>query len=186
MGLALPNKRITVNMASADLLKEGSHFDLPIAIGLLAAMDALPMDEIGAYMVLGELGLDGGLTRVTGVLPAAIHANASGRGLICLGVQGPEAAWAGEVEVLAGRRLVQAVQLVKRIAQVAMIGGGGGIVPNGLPDQFHGGSVIADLMGDDAEQVVGVGMNPIEPEHPPVGGLGVRQLPGLVHPQPLL
>jgi len=93
MGLALPNKRITVNLASADLLKKGSHFDLPIAIGLLAAMDALPMDEIGAYMVLSELGLDGRLTRVTGVLPAAIHANASGRGLICLGAQGPEAAW---------------------------------------------------------------------------------------------
>ena len=57
MGLALPNKRITVNMASADLLKEGSHFDLPIAIGLLAAMDVLPMDEIGAYTALGELVL---------------------------------------------------------------------------------------------------------------------------------
>ena len=57
MGLALPNKRITVNLAPADLLKEGSHFDLPIAIGLLAAMDVLPMDEIGAYTALGELGL---------------------------------------------------------------------------------------------------------------------------------
>jgi magnesium chelatase family protein len=68
MGLALPNKRITVNLAPADLLKEGSHFDLPIAIGLLAAMDALPMDEIGAYMVLGELGLEGGLTQVTGAV----------------------------------------------------------------------------------------------------------------------
>ena len=55
-----------------------------------------------------------------------------------------------------------------------------------IPDQFHGGSVIADLMGDDAEQVVGVGMVRIEPEHPPVGGLGVRQLPGLVRPQPVL
>ena len=113
MGLALPNKRITVNLASADLLKEGSHFDLPIAIGLLAAMDALPMDEIGAYMVLGELGLDGGLTRVTGVLPAAIHANASGQGLIFLGVQGPEAAWAGEVEVLAPPNLLALVNHFK-------------------------------------------------------------------------
>ena len=89
MGLALPNKRITVNLAPADLLKEGSHFDLPIAIGLLAAMGVLPLDEIGAYTALGELGLDGDLTRVTGVLPAVIHANASGRGLICPGVQGP-------------------------------------------------------------------------------------------------
>ena len=67
---------------SADLLKEGSHFDLPIAIDLLAAMDALPMDKIGAYTALGKLGLDGGLARVTGVLPAAIHAKASGKGSV--------------------------------------------------------------------------------------------------------
>ena len=75
MGLALPNKRITVNLAPADLLKEGSHFDLPIAIDLLAAMDALPMDKIGAYMVLGELGLDGGLTRVTGAASGGVRSS---------------------------------------------------------------------------------------------------------------
>ena len=113
MGLALPNKRITVNLAPADVLKEGSHFDLPIAIGLLAAMDVLPMDEIGAYTALGELGLDGGLTRVAGVLPAAIHANACARGLICPGVQGPEAAWAGEVEVLAPPNLLALINHFK-------------------------------------------------------------------------
>ncbi|MCH7935867.1 MAG: YifB family Mg chelatase-like AAA ATPase [Proteobacteria bacterium] len=113
MGLALPNKRITVNLAPADLLKEGSHFDLPIAIGLLAAMDVLPMDEIGAYLALGELALDGGLARVAGVLPAAIHANASALGLICPGVQGPEAAWAGEVEVLAPPNLLALVNHFK-------------------------------------------------------------------------
>ena len=113
MGLALPNKRITVNLAPADVLKEGSHFDLPIAIGLLAAMDVLPMDEIGAYVALGELALDGGLARVAGVLPAAIHANASGQGLICPGVQGPEAAWAGEVEVLAPPNLLALINHFK-------------------------------------------------------------------------
>ena len=101
MGLALPPKRITVNLAPADLAKEGSHFDLPIALGLLAAMDVLPADEIAAYTALGELALDGALTPVAGVLPAAIHAHASGRGLICPAAQGGEAAWAGEIEVLA-------------------------------------------------------------------------------------
>ena len=61
MGLALPSKRITVNLAPADLTKEGSHFDLPIALGLLAATDVLPPDEIGVFTALGELALDGGL-----------------------------------------------------------------------------------------------------------------------------
>ncbi|MFQ5765599.1 MAG: YifB family Mg chelatase-like AAA ATPase, partial [Rhodospirillales bacterium] len=113
MGLALPAKRITVNLAPADLAKEGSHFDLPIALGLLAAMEVLPADEIEAYTALGELALDGGLTPVAGVLPAAIHASGAGRGLICPGSQGPEAAWAGEVEVLAPASLIQLVNHFK-------------------------------------------------------------------------
>ena len=83
MGLALPPKRITVNLAPADLLKEGSHFDLPIAVGLLVAMGVLPGEEISGYTVLGELGLDGSIASVAGVLPAAIGASAEDRGLIC-------------------------------------------------------------------------------------------------------
>ena len=113
MGLALPAKRITVNLAPADLLKEGSHFDLPIALGLLAAMGVVPADEMEAYTALGELALDGGLTRVAGVLPAAIHANACGRGLVCPASQGSEAAWAGEVEVLAPNNLLALINHFK-------------------------------------------------------------------------
>jgi len=113
MGLALPTKRITVNLAPADLLKEGSHFDLPIALGLLAAMEVLPGDEVCHYTALGELALDGALTGVAGVLPAAIHAHATGRGLICPGPQGPEAAWAGEVEVLAPQNLLALINHFK-------------------------------------------------------------------------
>ena len=79
MGLALPSKRITVNLAPADLLKEGSHFDLPIALGLLAAMDVLPRDEVAGYAALGELALDGALAAVAGVLPAAVHVGARPR-----------------------------------------------------------------------------------------------------------
>src|ERR1700757_4347501 len=74
LGLALPPKRITVNLAPADLAKEGSHYDLPIAIGLLVAMDILPADEIENYVALGELGLDGALAPVAGILPAALAA----------------------------------------------------------------------------------------------------------------
>src|SRR5512145_1344799 len=91
LGLALPPKRITVNLAPADLLKEGSHFDLPIALGLLAAMGVLPPDEVAGYVALGELGLDGSIAAVAGVLPAAIAAHAADKGLICPAAQGSEA-----------------------------------------------------------------------------------------------
>jgi magnesium chelatase family protein len=101
LGLALPPRRITVNLAPADVVKEGSHFDLPIALALLAAMDVLPADELGQYTVLGELSLDGSLTNVAGVLLAALAAASRGSGVICPAGCGGEAAWAGEIEVIA-------------------------------------------------------------------------------------
>jgi hypothetical protein len=82
-GLALPARRITVNLAPADLPKEGSHYDLPIALGLMAAIGAIPSDALAGFTVLGELGLDGSVAPVAGVLPAAIGANARSEGLIC-------------------------------------------------------------------------------------------------------
>lgn len=113
MGLALPPKRITINLAPADLAKEGSHYDLPIALGLLAAMDVLPAAEIAEYVALGELALDGRLAGVAGVLPAAIHANARNLGLICPMAQGSEAAWAGTPRILAAQDLIQLVNHFK-------------------------------------------------------------------------
>ena len=95
LGLSLPPQRITVNLSPADLAKEGSHYDLPIALGLLAAMGVVPRDSIAGYVVLGELALDGSLSGVPGVLPAAIAARAAGRGVICPAVCGGEAAWGG-------------------------------------------------------------------------------------------
>jgi magnesium chelatase family protein len=109
MGLALPPRRVLVNLAPADLLKEGSHFDLPIALGVLAAMDVLPREEIAGYAALGELSLDGTLNPVTGVLPAAIGASARDLGLICPAAQGGEAAWAGRIEVLAPADLLSLI-----------------------------------------------------------------------------
>src|SRR5277367_1029354 len=109
MGLALPPRRVLVNLAPADLLKEGSHFDLPIALGVLAAMDVLPREELAAYAALGELSLDGTLNPVAGVLPAAIGASAHDLGLICPASQGGEAAWAGRIEVLAARDLLSLI-----------------------------------------------------------------------------
>ena len=114
LGLSLPAKRITVNLAPADVVKEGSHFDLPIALGLLTAMGVLPPEEIARYSALGELALDGVLAPVAGVLPAAINAVAGERGLICPEPCGGEAAWAGEdLEVLAPSNLLALINHFK-------------------------------------------------------------------------
>jgi magnesium chelatase family protein len=107
-GLALPARRITVNLAPADVPKEGSHYDLPIALGLMAAIGAIPHDALNSFTVLGELGLDGSIAAVAGVLPAAIGANGRGQGLICPNACGPEAAWASpEIEIVAAQSLIQ-------------------------------------------------------------------------------
>jgi len=107
-GLALPARRITVNLAPADLPKEGSHYDLPIALGLMGAIGAIPHDALSGFTVLGELALDGSIAPVAGVLPAAIGANGRGQGLICPGACGSEAAWASpEIEIIAAYSLIQ-------------------------------------------------------------------------------
>ncbi|MEM6683569.1 MAG: YifB family Mg chelatase-like AAA ATPase [Pseudomonadota bacterium] len=107
VGLALPPKRITVNLAPADLPKEGSHFDLPIALALLVALDVVDQADVADFVALGELGLDGTIRAVPGVLPAAVAANADGKGLMCPQVQGGEAAWAGDIPILAAGHIMQ-------------------------------------------------------------------------------
>jgi magnesium chelatase family protein len=109
MGLSLPPKRVLINLAPADLLKEGSHFDLPIALAVLAGMDVLPREELAGYAALGELSLDGACKPVAGVLPAAMSASSRDLGLICPAAQGGEAAWAGRIEVLAAPDLLSII-----------------------------------------------------------------------------
>ena len=106
IGLSLPPKRITINLSPADLPKEGSHFDLPIALALLGAMGVVDVETLANYVVVGELGLDARVAPSPGVLLAAIHAGAEGKGLVCPVAQGSEAAWAGSVEVLAATDLI--------------------------------------------------------------------------------
>lgn len=114
LGIALPPKRLTVNLAPADVNKEGSHYDLPIALGLLAAMDVLPKEEMTQYVVLGELALDAGIRAVAGVLPAAIHAAKNDHSLICPDSCGGEAAWAGEdLPIIAPKNLLQLINHIK-------------------------------------------------------------------------
>jgi len=113
IGLSLPYERLTVNLAPADLPKEGSHYDLPIALGLLAAMGVLPASEVANYVALGELSLDGQISPVAGVLPAAIAASAQQRGLICPAACGAEAAWAGDLEIVAAPSIIALVNHIK-------------------------------------------------------------------------
>jgi magnesium chelatase family protein len=106
IGLALPPKVITVNLSPADLPKEGSHYDLPIALGLLAVIGAADAETLSHYVVVGELSLDGRIAASPGVLLAAIHASGEDKGLICPAAQGSEAAWAGDLDVIAAPDLL--------------------------------------------------------------------------------
>ena len=110
MGIALPSKRITVNLSPADLPKEGSHFDLPIALALLAALEIVPPDAVERTTALGELSLDGSLIGVLGALPAAMAAAEEERTLLCPRASGAEAAWVGACEVIAATSLMEVVR----------------------------------------------------------------------------
>jgi magnesium chelatase family protein len=109
MSIALPSKRITINLSPADLPKEGSHFDLPIAISLLAALDIIPPEEAERTISLGELSLNGALVPVIGALPAAMTAARENRALLCPSASGAEAAWVGAAEVIAANSLAEVI-----------------------------------------------------------------------------
>ena len=119
IGLSLPPKRITVNLSPADLPKEGSHYDLPIALALLGAMGVIDAETLSEFVVVGELGLDGRVASSPGVLLAALHAGAQGQGLVCPAVQGPEAAWAGNVDVIAAPDLTALLNHFKGTAHLS-------------------------------------------------------------------
>ena len=110
MAIALPSKRITINLSPADLPKEGSHFDLPIAMALLAALEIIPADAVEGTCSLGELSLDGSLIPVIGALPAAMAAAAEGRTLLCPKASGAEAAWVGATQVIGATSLADVVR----------------------------------------------------------------------------
>ena len=113
VGLGLPNKKVTVNLSPADIAKEGSHYDLVIALGLLTALSVIKQEEVEQYFILGELSLDGSIKPVSGILPAAIGANDRSKGIICPEHNGSEAMWSGNSRILAPKHLMDIVNFFK-------------------------------------------------------------------------
>ena len=140
IGLALPPKHIILNLSPADLPKEGSHFDLAVALALLGAMGVVDAETLAGYVVVGELGLDGRVAPSPGVLLAALHAAEMGKGLVCPAAQGPEASWAGQIEVVAAPDLIALLNHFK----------GNQLLPAPAP-----GEVDAVSAGPDLAQVKG-------------------------------
>ncbi|HEY0013412.1 MAG TPA: YifB family Mg chelatase-like AAA ATPase [Allosphingosinicella sp.] len=179
IGLALPPKRITVNLSPADLPKEGSHYDLPIAVGLLAAMGAVDRETIAGYVVVGELGLDGRIAPSPGVLLAALHASSAGLGLICPAAQGPEAAWAGTIEVIAAPDL---------IALLNHLRGGAALSPPrpGEAERVAGGPDLGQVKGQEtakrALEIAAAGGHNLLMSGPPGAGKSLLAacLPGIL------
>jgi magnesium chelatase family protein len=181
MGLALPPKRIAVNLSPADLPKEGSHFDLPIALALLGAMGVVDVETLADYVVVGELGLDARIAPSPGVLLAALHASTEGVGLVCPAAQGAEAAWAGSIEVIAAPDLLALINHFKGHGMLA--------APRpGEAEEIARGPDLAQVKGQEiakrALEIAAAGAHNLLMIGPPGAGKSLMAacLPGILPP----
>ncbi len=181
LGLSLPPKKIVVNLAPADLAKEGSHFDVPIALAILQSMGVVGSDAFEGYDALGELALDGTLQPITGVLPAALHASANGRGLICPEPCGAEARWAGDISILAASNLLSLIQHAKG---EAVLSAPEIAVSKSLPPKVDMAQVRGQPVARRALEVAAAGAHNLLMSGPPGVGKSLLAscLPGILPP----
>ncbi|WP_410217589.1 YifB family Mg chelatase-like AAA ATPase [Paracoccus sp. (in: a-proteobacteria)] len=181
LAIALPSRRLTVNLSPADLPKEGSHFDLPIALAVLAALEIIPAEELARCVSLGELALDGRLVPVAGALPAALAASQEDRALICPRACGAEAAWIEQVPVLAPATLREVIEHLTDRAPIAA-------ARAGMVQDSPGTLCLSDVKGQErakrAMEIAAAGRHHLLMVGPPGAGKSMlaARMPGLMPP----